>query len=363
MLIAASRLSYPLQQERDRMLINLEIKKSTASTWMLGIFSFIILLTGIYSDFFQAPTELTPEMSTYQSLFKPGQILGVQQIILKNNLGTFHFEKSNNLPDTKWVMISPRTLPANTTLIKNILNDLNNVKIRNVHEMDAINISNYSLDNTSIEVTLIGSNEKSATLKFGLVNPLDNSTYVSLSDQQAIYHIDNIGMSLNTLNLGSFVDTRIFTFTPSEVTQMTIYKGTKEKRNIRFTLSKEKTQWSGKQYKNLKLEAVQDYLSDLADLRSTLILDKTSEGLEKEINTYFEKPAYQVEIKTLEQTYDYSITVPVNKLSDIKLERWQSFMIKASNRNHPVIVSKKFLNLFNPNERNLRSFPVKKLFY
>tara|TARA_Y100000296_G_scaffold43385_1_gene49872 strand:- start:378 stop:1421 length:1044 start_codon:yes stop_codon:yes gene_type:complete len=347
------------------MLINLEIKKSSASTWLLALFSFIILLTGIYSDFFQAPTELTPEMSNYQSLFKPGQILGVQQIILKNNLGTFHFEKTTQLPDTNWQMISPRSLPANTTLIKNILNDLNKVKIRNVHEMDAINISNYSLDNTSIEVTLIGSDEKSATLKFGLVNPLDNSTYVSLSDQQAIYHIDNIGMSLNTLNLGSFVDTRIFTFNPSEVNHLTIYKGTKERGSVRFEIHKDnKTKsWSGRYSKNLKNEAVLDYLSNLADLRSPLILDKINKDLEKEIENYFEKPTYEVEIKTSSYTYTYQISPLVKSLGDIKLEKWQNFMIKASNRNHAVVVSRKFLGLFNPNEKSLRSFPVKKLFY
>lgn len=345
------------------MLINLEIKKSSASTWMLALFALVILLTGIYSDFFQAPTELTPEMSTYQSLFKPGQILGVQQIILKNNLGTFHFEKAKSLPDTTWEMISPRNLPANTTLIKNILNDLNNVKIKNVHEMDAINISNYSLDNTSIEVTLIGSNEKSATLKFGLVNPLDNSTYVSLSDQKAIYHINNIGMSLNTLNLGSFVDTRIFTFNPSDVSEMTIYKGKKDQRNIRFSIKRTNTGWDGHLTKNLKTEAVQDYLSELADLRSSLILDKTTPELEADIKSYMDSPAYTVEIKTTQHSYNYEITGLVKKLSDLKLEKWQTFMIKPSNRNQPVVVAKKFLGLFNPTERSLRSFPVKKLFY
>jgi hypothetical protein len=345
------------------MLINLEIKKSSASTWMLFLFSLIIFLTGIYSDFFQAPTELTPEMSTYQSLFQPGQILGVKQIILKNNLGTYHFEKSNTLTDTTWTMLSPRSLPANETLLKNILNDLNNVKIRNVHEMDAINISNYSLDNTSIEVTLIGTNEKSATLKFGLVNPLDNSTYVSLSDQKAIYHIDNIGMSLNTLNLGSFVDTRIFTFNPADVTEMTIYKGLSDQNNIRFQIKKEQGNWSGKQYKTLKVEAVQDYLSELSDLRSPLILDKTTAQLEEDLSPYLKSPHYVVVVKTNQSTYSYTITGFVKKLGDLKLERHQNFVIKPSNRNHPVVVTKKFFELFNPKEKQLSTFPVKKLFY
>ena len=346
------------------MLINLDLKKSHVSTWMMSLFAIIILLTGVYSDFFQAPTELTPEMSTYQSLFKPGQILGVQQLILKNNLGTFHFEKSSTDPDTPWVMISPRNLPANSGLLQTILNNLNTVKIKNVHEMDVINISNYSLDNTSIEVTLIGTNDKSTTLKFGLVNPLDNSTYVSLSDQQAIYHIDNIGTSLNTLDLGNFVDTRIFTFDPSTVVDVMLYRGPAKDKKIALLAHKEKGNWVGQSHNILVNEKVQNFLSDLLDLRSPLILDRIDSTLQEEIESYLKKPSYELVIKDSDgNEYNYIVSGLIRSLSNIKLEKWQHFIIKASNRTYPSIMNKKYNSIFNKNDRSMRAFPVKKLFY
>lgn len=346
------------------MLIRLDIKKSSLSTWMMGFFTIILFLTGFYSDFFQAPIDINPEISRYRSLFQPGQILGIRELILKNNLGTFHFEKSATDPDTPWTMISPRKLPANSSLVKTILKDLNNVQIRSVHQSDAINIANYSLDSTSLEITLIGSNEKTSSLKFGLVNPLDNSTYVSLSDQNAIYHIDNISTTLNTLDLASFVDTRIFTFDQSSIESIKIFRGQKERKNISLLAEKNKMSWIGQQNLLLKTEAVKDFMGDLADLRSALILDKVSEELAQSIAEYLEKPNYEIVVTDNQNnSYTYLVSGLIRALPGVKLEKWQYFIIQPSNRTFPYVLNKKVLELFQRSEKRLRSFPVKKLFY
>jgi hypothetical protein len=261
-------------------------------------------------------------------------------------------------------MISPRKLPANSSLVKTILKDLNNVQIRSVHSNDPINIANYSLDSTSLEVTLISSNDKSSTLKFGLVNPLDNSTYVSLSDQSAIYHIDNISTTLNTLDLASFVDTRIFTFDQSSIQKIKIYRGEVSSRNLNFLAEKNETNWVGQQNTLLKMEAVMEYMGELADLRSPLILDKVNEDMAKAISEYLEKPAFMIKIEdTNKNVYTYKVSGLVRSLPGVKLEKWQNFIIQPSNREFPYVLNKKVLGLFRQSERRLRSFPIKKLFY
>ncbi len=346
------------------MLIRLEVKKSTLSTWMILFFAAVLFITGFYSDFFQAPIDISPEMSRYRSLFQPSQILGVRELILKNNLGTFHFEKSSSNPDTPWMMISPRKLPANSSLVKTILKDLNNVQIRSVHANDPINIANYSLDTASLEVTLINSNDKASTLKFGLINPLDNSTYVSLSDQDAIYHIDNISTTLNTLDLASFVDTRIFTFDLSSVTSIKIYRGQESRNNLNFLAEKNGLNWVGQKNLMLKTEAVKEYLGGLADLRSPLILDRVSEELAKAVEQYLEKPSFLIVVTDNNKNkYTYKISGLVRNLPGVKLEKWQNFIIQPSNREFPYVLNKKVLGAFQRSERRLRSFPVKKLFY
>lgn len=346
------------------MLVRLEVKKSTLSTWMILFFAGVLFITGFYSDFFQAPLDINPEMSRYRSLFQPSQILGVRELILKNNLGTFHFEKSSTSPDTPWMMISPRKLPANSSLVKTILRDLNNVQIRSVHTNDPINIANYSLDAATLEVTLISSNDKSSTLKFGLINPLDNSTYVSLSDQSAIYHIDNISTTLNTLDLASFVDTRIFTFDPGSVNSIKIYRGSENSRNLNFSAEKSGLNWIGQNNVVLKTEAVKEFMGNLADLRSPLILDRVSEKMAEEISKYLEKPSFEIVVTdTSKNKYTYKISGLIRGLPGVKLEKWQNFIIQPSNREFPYVLNKKVLGLFQRSERVLRTFPVKKLFY
>lgn len=346
------------------MLVRLDLKKSSVSTWMLVVFTLILFMTGFYSDFFQAPLKVNHEISRYRSLFQPGQILGVRELILKNNLGTFHFEKSATDPDTPWTMVSPRKLPANSSLVKNILQELNKVQIRSVHTNDPINVANYSLDSSSLEVSLIGSNEKTSTLKFGLVNPLDNSTYVSFEEQNAIYHINNISTALNTLDLANFVDTRIFTFDLSSVISVEIFKVKGQSKSTSFLAEKKNDQWMGQRNTVLKSESVQEFLGELSDLRSTLILDKMSEELQGEIKKYLESAAFEVVVKDNQNNeYRYVVSGLVRSLVGLRLEKWQSFIIQPSNREFPYILNKKNLDIFQRSERGLRTFPVKKLFY
>lgn len=346
------------------MLIRLDLNKSTLSSWLMVLFTTILFLTGFYTDFFQAPTKINPEMSQYRSLFRPGQILGVREIVLKNNLGTFHFERSATDPNTPWTMVSPRQLPANSGLLKNILNDLNKVQIRSVHQNDPINIANYSLDSTSLQITLIDSNQKESTLKFGLINPLDNSTYVSLSDQDAIYHIDNITTTLNTLDLSNFVDTRIFSFDPNQIEKLTIYRGLKEDDKVNFLAEKKELNWFGQSERRLNTEAVEKYLTQLSELKSSLILDEITDDLQKEIDEYLKKPAFEVVAKTENgKEYSFLLSGLIRKLPGLKLEKYQHFMIQPSHRKFPYIMSRKMLETFQRSERGLRGFPVKKLFY
>ncbi len=346
------------------MLIRLDLNKSTLSSWLMVLFTAILFLTGFYTDFFQAPTKINPEMSQYRSLFRPGQILGVREVILKNNLGTFHFGRAATDPNTPWTMISPRQLPANSNLLKNILSDLNKVQIRSVHQNDPINIANYSLDSTSLQITLIDSNQKESTLKFGLINPLDNSTYVSLSDQDAIYHIDNITTTLNTLDLANFVNTRIFSFDPQKVSKITIYRGLKEDKKVNFLIEKKEINWFGQGDRRLNTEAVQQYLSQLTELKSSLILDEITEDLQKGIDEYLTKPAFEMIVETeAGAEYSFLLSGLVRKLPGIKLEKYQNFIIQPSNRKFPYVLSRKMLETFQKSERGLRGFPVKKLFY
>jgi len=337
------------------MFIRLELKKSLLSTWMTVSFSIILFLTGFYSDFFQAPIKSKARLDRYSSLFQPGQILGVRQLILKNNLGTFHFEKTATDPDTQWKMISPRKIPANSSLVKNILQKLNDVKIKSVHTHDPINIANYALDTSTLEITLIDSNEKSSTLKFGLINSLDNSTYVSLKEQNSIYHINNVSKKFNSYDLSDFVDSRIFTFDLTSINSFTIFRGKSSKKQVSFQAKKKNGAWYGKLDLPLKTETILSFFGELSDLRSSFIIDKVSENLHSEIEKYLDNIKFEIEVVHGDnKIYRYKISSLIRSLPGLNLNKRENFIIKPSNRNFPYILNKKFFNLFNQNDRKFR---------
>jgi hypothetical protein len=345
------------------MLMKLQLKRSTLSTGLLLLFIISILISAGFSQFFQAPIDSNTDINRFQSLFQPGQILSLKELKLKNSLGEFHFERADNKPESPWSILSPRSFPANGQLINGIIGSLEKIKIKAVHSLDAINISNYSLDAPSLELTLINNENESTLLKFGIVNPIDNSTFVSLSDQKAIYHIDNIKQSLGNLDLTDFVNTNLLKIQASQLQKMTIVRHLKDtKRNL--MIEYEKNSWFGQSNKPLEVEKVVRYLETLSSLKSNTILDKVTGKQQKEINRYFEKPLYIITMSLRDGTVKrYEISPLVRQLSGIKVEKWQNVLFRDPHNKFVYVLNKEVLKYFNRSERNMHTLPIKKLFY
>src|SRR5690606_11305733 len=105
-------------------------------------------------------------------------------IKLTNRLGTFELSRHNK---TDWNLTSPRLMPAKPSTIQELIKDLSSLKILKVHRNDALNTSNFSLDNPLISLVLKTELEEEITMKLGLINPIDNSAYISLSSADLIY--------------------------------------------------------------------------------------------------------------------------------------------------------------------------------
>ena len=346
------------------MFAHTSLQKSFLSSWLLIFFAFSLAIAAGISQLFQAPVNNDSTTSSYQSLFQPGQILGLKEMVLKNSLGEFHFERADNNTTTPWAMISPRRFPANSKLINSIVNDLDKIKIRNVHQFDAINVSNYSLDEPSLEVTLINNDKKKTILRFGLVNPIDNSTFVTLSNQKAIYHIDNIKHSLGNLDLTSFVNTKLLTLEPSSISFLSITRNLKDRIKTTLTIKQNKKGWEGRNSKPLEAQRVKLYFQTLGSLKSNVILDKVTDEQQKEISRYFEKPLYLVNIKKSNGKVEkYEISPLIRSLPGLKLEKWKNVLFRSTNSQFVYVLGKDMLKYFNRSERNMHTLPIKKLFY
>ena len=343
------------------MLVKISTDRTKSANFLMIMFAIVIVIGGLASEFFQAPLIQNTALSRYQLLLKPEQIDQIESIQLDNRLGVFTINKGS---DAQWTLTSPRNLPSSTATVGSILNNLRNIKIRQILPKDTINISNFSLDSPLMKLKITYFGGKENFLNIGLVNPIDNSTYVTFSNKEAIYHVDALESSMEGLSLSNFIEPKVFTQDLKSIKEFKIYRGKIPSTNLRLTIKSEGDGWLGNSDGTLEPKAVENYLIDILSLKSSLILDKKTEKLTDAVGRYFSNPSYTVEIldRNNKKVF-YEVSYLINNLPDIKMEKRQVFIIKASNRPHPYVIEKQFLSNFGKSQRSFKKLSIKKLFY
>src|SRR5690606_37178893 len=98
-------------------------------------------------------------------------------------------------------LTEPQPLRIRPDIIEKIVDALNIIRVRNFYKLEPINITSFSLDNPTLTLLFTNDKDKSFEVKMGLINPIDNSSYLQLSTQNQIYQIDPIEISLESYDL------------------------------------------------------------------------------------------------------------------------------------------------------------------
>lgn len=332
------------------------IVRNNFSNLLLGFFILALTVSSLVSEFFQAPIISSRQLSRYQFLFSSEEIDKVNSVKLKTELGNFSLSKSNNT----WVLKEPRTIDANSQIINEMLSSLKEIKIKRIFPKDQINLINFSLEKPIVELTLSPLKEKTRSLSFGLVNPIDKSTYMTFSNEDVIYHITLYNFNFEKVDIASLVDSRIFNFNVADISSLNIKdRNNNERINFNF---KDNNWYDNKTL--LDTEKVQNYLKEILSINTKFILDKRDEETQKDIDRYLEKPLYSISM-TLKsgEKVNYQITSLIRSIKDVKVEERQNFLISASNRQHPFLVSKSNYKLFYKKTRNFKARNFKKFIY
>ena len=320
------------------------------SNLLLFCFILAMAVAGAFSEFFQTPLTTNNDLEPWQQLFTPRQLANVQEMELSNKLGTFRFLKRPNSDQGEWDMVHPRKLKADGNTVTKIFAAIQQIKVLKLHPKDSINLSHYSLGNPASTLKLTDADNKKIVLKTGLVNPIDNSTYMTLSDKAPLFHIEKINVPLESLNLSNFIDSTIFSPPLNEITKIEIYRGSR----LNLSAQLQDDQWIDQRKRVFNKERIQDFLKKMLSLRSLLILDETSKKLETAIGRYTRRPLYTIKIQNRENRIDtYKITYPLSKLADIKIEKGQNSLVTKSDGSHPVLIHKEHLSVFTVKESRL----------
>jgi len=345
------------------MFLKLDINARLLSQVALGSFLTILALALALSEFFQAPKENVYDLSKYSILIPEENLSQVVKIDFKNRLGTFKFELQNNNGREEWHIVSPRSFPANHDSLDLIFAALKKISIRKIYERDKININNFSLDYPLMSIQFFEKSGETISLDLGLINPVDSSTYVSISNQPSIiYHINALENALEKLDLTSFVESRIFHLDKSQITSIKILSSGN---SPLLQISKKDDNWFGRGDAPMENEKVETFIEEMLMMRSQIIIDRMPEGAKELLTKSMATDQYIIQIGGKEGesfTYHFSNLLPA--IADLKLEKYQNIIVSSPERRFPYILSKDVLSFFSRNnESKLKKLPFKKLFY
>ncbi len=323
------------------------LKRNFASNLILFLFFILVASASLFSDMFQNPIKTGKQMIEQSKLFTSSDLLNIQKISLKNKSGEFQFERNDNNQTTPWHMIAPRDISANSVFIEKLFNSLAVIKVKKLFPDEKINSSNFSLDKPMSTLSLLDQNGKSTIINFGLMNSIDNSTYLKILGKPGIYHVEAPNVSLENATLLDLIESQIIAINLNSIESFKIYKGNKKASPPTIELIKKDKGWFDSNNNLLASDKIDEYFQDILSLKSSFLLENQTELQKKSVSIFTRNSEYIITINDNKgKTVDYFISTLFHSFSDLDLKNEDHFLMTVSNSSSGYIVKKEFYELF-----------------
>ncbi|MBD64412.1 MAG: hypothetical protein CME62_04350 [Halobacteriovoraceae bacterium] len=312
------------------------------STW-LNLFFFLLLGSYlVYIEFFQDTQINLDKSNLLSSPLQKEFMSNVDKVTFKNRIGSFSIFKDKG----DWFMETPKNIPAKRKTIDIILQELSNIGISTIHEYEKINIKSFSLDRPVIEIDLTSS-ESDETLKvtFGILNRIDNTTYMTVTDKNIIYQVKLFRNPLESYELSDFIDSNVFSMESDQVKRISLYAG--KESSPRNVLEFNGANWISKKYRTISNENTQEKVQEILDIKTHMIIDETNDELQNFIANYLSSPLYRINVITQDdKSVNYVVSTLTKSITELKIPKRQYFIMTASDRPYPFLIAKKYLDRF-----------------
>lgn len=331
-------------------------KKKVISNLVLLLFVLLVGAAALLTDIFQNPLKNGGKVIEQVRLFTNNELSTVTKIVLKNKSGEYTFERDSENQISPWHMKSPRDIAGNSVFIDKLFTSLSLSKVKKVFPDEKINDSNFSLDKPTSTLVFSDQSGKTTTIQVGLMNTIDNSTYLKISGKSGIFHVDAPSVSLENATLVDLVESQIISIDLKTVASFHIYRGSK-KSAVTLELKKKNESWYDKDGTLLSTEKIDEYFNELSALKSSFIVDKPTDAQKKQLNSLSHSPGIIVSVEDNKgNTIDYHLSNPIQSFADLDLKGEEYFLVTLSNNNSTgYIVKKSFLELFNRKADSLKA--------
>lgn len=332
-------------------------KKKWLSNLVLSGFIVLVGATAFLSDALKTPIKTHNEFIEQALVFNNKELDSVVRIALKNKSGEYIFERSAATAEAAWHMTSPKEISTNSVFIEKFFASLNVIKTKKFLVDDKANNSNFSLDKPTAILTLTDSAQKSIILSMGIMNTIDNSTYMKISGKSGIYHVEAPSLSLENTTLADLIESTVFDVPLTSITSFKIFK--KSNPTPQFEVHKKEGKWVTINEIELDTARVEDMLDDFIALKSSYLLDEQTDSQKKSIQKIISPPEYIVKVDTADnKNFTYQVSGVIKSLSEVPLNDEPHFLIVENHAPIVYVIRKEFETLFELKNEALKPLEV-----
>jgi hypothetical protein len=326
--------------------------RPSLSTVLVVFFFLILLFLGLFAEVFESQTPEVDIAQIYANPMPVNELQHLKSLKLTNKHGTFVFENTHadgNL-EGPWQMLEPQALKLKNNVIVKIVDALNVIRVRNFHRLEPINITSFSLDNPTLTLLFTTSKNKNYEIKMGLINPIDNSAYLSLSSQDQIYQIDPIEMALESYDLPQLVESKVLALNADSLQAIEVHS----EEGLRLKVLRKEDQWLDQNGTQLSDAKVRKFFDRLEEIKSFSILDKlTTEQLvfmQKALAT----PAYGLKLISAQGVRTYVIGQLKGQIPGMNVVKSDTFALSTDEKQSFILIDKDELKMLSTKSSDLK---------
>lgn len=328
------------------------ILRPTLSTVLVIGFALILLFLGLFAEIFESQTPEVDLAQIYANPIPVNELQHLRSLRITNKQGNFLLENTavdGNL-EGPWQMIEPQSLKVRGNVIQKILEALNVVRVRNFHRLEPINITSFSLDNPTLTLNFATTKNKVYEIKMGLINPIDNSAYLSLSSQNQIYQIDPIEITLESYDMAQLVESRVLAVNEESLVSLELYSA----KGLETKLLKKSEGWFDQTGLALDSSKVKKYILRLEDLKSFSILNNLTGPQQEFLETAMGSPVYTLKLISSQGMRSYFVSEIKNGIPGMNLARSNFYALSNEEKKSFILIDKDQLKTFNLNAQDLK---------
>ena len=329
-------------------------KKKWLSNFILLSFLTLVGVTAFLSNAFKTPVKTHTEFIEQSLVFNNKELDKVIGLSLKNKSGEFLFERPNTIEGSPWHMSAPKSLSISSAFIEKFFSSLRTIKTKKLLIDDKVNNSNFSLEKPTAILTLTDETGKNILISIGIMNTIDNTTYIKISGKAGIYHVEAPSVSLENITITDLIKSTVFDFDLKTIVGFKIQK--KKLLTATFEVSKDNNIWKNADGKKINSEKLENIVNEFKNVKSSFTIDTQSDPQKKVTSSLLSSGDFVVKItKNNGEVMIYQISSTTKNIPDLTLNDEEHFIITENHKPFVYVIKKEFMNLFELKNEKLKS--------